>query len=709
MGSSPGPFIWTELHPPTPTDVNSARAALTAIASIAGQPRVVLEARGYSGAVTWRLGCRAHVASRVLAALDAHLAGLRHEPLSSTVDGLPRADQAAVLRFPGARRLPLRHDESESATRGLLAALSRARKQEAVYIQVVLGSRRRPSRVHDVQPHDRRAVGVKHGEHRFNCEVRVAATAADPARTRTLIDGVAAALRTLESPGVRMRLSRGSVRAFSRVSSPWIWSNMLSITDLVPFTGWPIGDLPLPGVPPAHPRPLAASATIPSAGRSLGIATIASKERIIALKVEDSLRHLHIIGPTGVGKSTLMGTLALDDMAQGRGVVVIDPKGDLVEDLLARIPQHRLDDVVVLDARDHSPIGLNGLVGNADPDLAADTLLNVFHSLYADSWGPRTHDILHASLITLARRGDASIAMIPLLLTNPGFRRSVVGRVAKADPMGLGSFWSWYEGISDAERQTAISPLMNKLRPVLLRPGIRGILGQRHPKFEVSDVFTKRRILLVSLSKGVIGPEASQLLGSLVVSLLWAAALGRSNVSVNRRAPVMVHVDEVQDYLRLPGDLGDALAQARGLGVGFTLAHQHLSQLPSSIRDAVLANARSRVTFQLNGRDAREIAKAARGELVADDFELLPAFHAYASLLVDGSPAPWTSLTTRPFTEAVRDPDIVRTQSRSSYGVPLSDIEAELMALADTSSSAGDQLGRSRRGGTTSSEGDHHD
>ena len=190
---------------------------------------------------------------------------------------------------------------------------------------------------------------------------------------------------------------------------------------------------------------------------------------------------------------------------------------------------------------------------------------------------------------------------------------------------------------------------MNKLRPVLLRPGIRAVLGQRRPRFDLTDVFTKQRILLVSLSKGTLGPEASQLLGSLVVSLLWTAALGRVGAPAEQRAPVMIHIDEVQDYLRLPGDLGDALAQARGLGVGFTLAHQHLGQLqPTALREAILANARSRVAFQLSSRDARELARDARSILTAEDFETLPAFNAYVSLLVENTPLPWASLSTRP-------------------------------------------------------------
>lgn len=705
-----GPFIWTQLHLPVPLELDAARAALTALAGVGGQPRLVLEVSGQAGVISWRLGCDTHIAPRIVAALEAHLAGLRHERRRGGIDGLLSADRAAVIRLPGSRGLPLRRDVAEPVTRGVLAALARAGRGERLDLQLILGPRKGPSRASVTDRRDQRAASLKFSEHRFACEVRLAASTGDPARARSLISGVVAALRGLEAPGVSLRATSSSVHAFSRTSSPWLWSSVLSVSDLIPFTGWPIGELPLPGMPAAHPRLVPVLASVPTTGRVLGISSVSVRDRPIAISVTDSLKHLHVLGPTGVGKSTLLARLALDDIEQGRGVVVIDPKGDLVEDLLARVPEGRLEDVVVLDALDVAPVGINGLGKTSNPDLAADALLGVFHSLYADSWGPRTQDILHACLLTLARRGDASLVMVPLLLTNPGFRRSVLGQVVKADPMGLGSFWGWFDALSDAERQTAIAPLMNKLRPVLLRPGIRAVLGQRRPRFELSDVFTKQRILLVSLSKGVLGPEASQLLGSLVVSLLWTAALGRAGTPADKRAPVMIHVDEVQDYLRLPGDLGDALAQARGLGVGFTLAHQHLGQLlPTALREAVLANARSRVAFQLSSRDARELARETRSILTAEDFETLPAFHAYASLLVDNTPLPWVSLSTRALPPAVRDGATVRALSRAAYGLPLDEIEADLLALTDPQTRSSEPLGRTRRSTPKPPEGGSHD
>lgn len=692
------PFTWTTLHLPAPIAIDSAKAAVAALAGLSGQPRVVLEVSGRDGTISWKLGCNVHSRHRVLSALSSQLPGLRTEALPSSFDGL-RADVVTAIRLKGRRNVPLHHVGIEPATRGLLGALAGARRAELVHVQIVLGPRLRPTTPPTaISDHAYRQVAIKLAEHQFGCEIRIAASTTSEARSRSLIAAAVGALRQLDAPGIRVHPVRGSLRAFTKAASPLFWPNRLSVSDIVPFTGWPVASKtaePLPGVPSTHPRLLAPKDAAPRTGRVIGHATRDTK-RPIAISVTDSLRHLHLIGPTGVGKSTLITRLVLQDIAAGRGVVVVDPKGDLVDDILGRADERRLDEIVVLDARDSAPVGINGLANVRDPELAADILLNVFHSLYADAWGPRTHDVLHASLLTLARRGDASLAMVPLLITNPGFRRSIVGQVSRADPMGLGSFWSWWDQISDGERQQATAPLLRRLRPILMRPGIRGVLGQRRPKFDLTDIFTKKRILLVSLAKGTIGPEASELLGSLVVSQLWMATLGRATVAPDKRHPVMVHIDEVQDYLRLPGDLGDAVAQARGLGVGYTLAHQHLGQLPKALYEAVMANARSRVVFQLSHRDAREFATQTRGQLQAEDFESLPAFGAYTQLLAANAVEPWVSLTTEPLGQPLRDPAVVRAQSSTNYGQALNDIEADLLSLF-SGASDDEPLGRVSR------------
>ena len=239
---------------------------------------------------------------------------------------------------------------------------------------------------------------------------------------------------------------------------------------------------------------------------------------------------------------------------------------------------------------------------------------------------------------------------------------------------------------------------MNKLRAFLLRPRMRAVVGQAEPAFDLDSVFSERKVLLVSLAKGLIGPEAAALLGSLVVSQIWQTALGRAAVPTHERTPVMIFIDEFQDYLHLPTDIADVLAQARGLGLGLTLAHQHLAQLPAAMRSAVLANARSRVCFQLGSEDARLIA-ASSADLEARDLQSLGR---YRGLCVSGGAEQRDALRLgcEPLSRASRQGvrSSIREISRSRYGRDLAEIEAQLAALVSGGEGADERpIGRRRR------------
>lgn len=293
--------------------------------------------------------------------------------------------------------------------------------------------------------------------------------------------------------------------------------------------------------------------------------------------------------------------------------------------------------------------------------------------------GPRTQDILHASLLTLAGRNDVSLCALPVLLTNPQARHRLVGDIK--DPVALEPFWAWYESISNAERQQAIAPVMNKLRAFLLRPRMRAVIGQTEPRFDMQTVFTERKVLLISLAKGLLGSEAAALLGSLVLARLWHTALGRITMPSHERLPVSVYIDEFQDYLHLPTDLAEILTQARGLGLSMTLANQHLSQLTADVRDAVLANARSRVCFQLPHKDAVVMAATSGGLLKSEDFERLGLYEVYVNLVAQGRVSGFASGRTLPAPEIRSVPESIRRQSREEYGRPLADIEADIASL----------------------------
>jgi hypothetical protein len=707
-------MVWYRLRWPREVTSEQITRVFRLLATVGGQP-VVIEAVGSAGTVEHRLALPAMRAENVANQLRAIIPGLTLE--EREVRPPLGASHAVDLHLTTKRRA-LRTEDMDGVSRALLTALAHLHGGEYVSLQWVLAAPLPalavPNRLEALgreswvgalllapfgppPPADvevRNALRAKQGEPGWQAVGRVGVLARSKSRERQLVRQVVGALRSAEAPGIRIRVRITSVKRVIAATAGWRPPLRLNVSELAVIAAWPVGTVGELPVRAIGSRLLAPSEAIRRSGRIIGRASFPGREGPLALSSTDSLRHLHAIGPTGVGKSTLLLNLITQDMTAGRAVVVIEPKSDLIADVLERVPRERVNDVVLVSPGDSRPVGLNPLaLHGRSPELVADQLLGLFHSMYAANWGPRTHDILGASLLTLARTPGMTLAALPLLLTDAGFRRRVVSKVT--DPIGLGPFWSSYEAWSEQERLTAIAPTLNKLRPLLLRSEMRAIIGQSRG-FNLRRIFTDRKILLVDLSKGLLGPETSALLGSLVVSQLWQTILGRAAIARERRHPVFVYVDEFQDYLHLPIDFADALAQARGLGVGFALAHQYLAQLSPSMRSGVLANAQSRIAFRLPAEDARIIASGST--LAPEDFASLGAFQCYAQLVANDAVQPWCSMETLSPSRPVSDPMMVREASRATYGVDRATVEAELHELFVGRRSSGDDLTPRRRG-----------
>lgn len=683
---------------------------------------IVFELRANRKGVRWLVGLPDTEAKRLQASLESWLPGLAVVPLAAKRS---RSDLSVELRLRSQRR-PLRSELQPEVSRGLLGALARLHAEEQVTVQWVVGgwlprSAVPPASNQEARPtiwnltdwgtphlttEETTEARKKQAEQLFACVGRVAVSAATTKRQRSLVTRVVGAYQLLRVSGAG--LSRRSLPSW------WVASRMdrtvvnqidppsvLRADELVAVLGWPVGlddASSLPGVELNRSRLLRPDRRVLrpkdlADQRVVAESAYPSMPGDLVLPADAGRRHLHVIGPTGVGKSTLLSHLIRQDIEAGNGVLVVDPKGDLVDDTVARLSSEALGRTVVLDPSDPAPVGLNPLAasGRGSQGVSVDGLLGVLHSLWASSWGPRLHDVLHAGLLTLALDAEAghSLVELPLLLTNPGFRRPLVARASSADPLGLGSFWAWYDGLSEEASAQVLGPVMNKLRAFILRPDLRAVLGQSQPRFSLQHVFTERRSLLVRLPKGELGGEAAALLGSLVVQQVWQATLARSAVPARSRHPVFVYLDEFQEVVRLPLDLGDALAQARGLGVGLVLAHQHLGQLGTDLRAGVLANAGSRVAFRLDHEDASVIAKRSGGKLTPEDFAALPPFDAYADLVADSAARGFASARTRPLGPAVRSVDSVRSANRRAWGVPRAETEAHLRALVEGPASKG--------------------
>lgn len=682
-------LVFSELYLPRPLEPAAVGAFFTRLASDREALRLVLELRADAQGVRYLLGCAAtdvHPLRRLLQDLipGSLLTGLGDGDRPAR----PAAEVASRLRMRP-RGLPLRAETPEATTRVVLSAMATPLKaNETLVLQVVLGPRRAPrlvpatvaepsatlvdalirgERPASAETRTRLRERLSHAG--FACTIRIGATSPERGRRRRFVMSLLGALATARGAGVRLDLVRQPAKHVNDVRLPWRWPLHLSAPELVGLLGWPIGEGDLPGLPPAHPKPLRPAEQVHAGPRVFAQSAAPGDDRRVGISPVDQTFHAVAYGPSGSGKTNALLRLILADIEGGRPIAVLDPKKQLIDAILARVPEHRVDDVIILDASDVQPVGFNPLdVTGRDPDVVVDGILAVFEAVFAEGWGARTADIFSASSRTLARASTperpATLVDLPRLLTDARFRRQHVGRVQR--DMALAGFWSWYEAQSPQAQAAAIASPLNKLRQFLLRPALIRMLDQRGSGFRLRDIFRENKIVLCPLNEGLIGEGAASLLGSLILADLWQAAQERADEPRAEKRPGMVYVDEAPRFLHLPVSLADALAVSRSLSVGWFLAAQFRSQFPPALRTAVDMNARSKICFATEYEDARDMARLTR-ELGHEDFMALPRFHAYANLVADGAPSGWALIKTLPPPPATADPEQVRAASRARY------------------------------------------
>jgi hypothetical protein len=421
--------------------------------------------------------------------------------------------------------------------------------------------------------------------------------------------------------------------------------DLLSIPELAAIAHLPI-DESTPGLQRAGAKAVPPPPGIATTGdliKPLGLSD-SGHSRPVGLHVADARHHLHILGATGSGKSELMARMILADAEAGRGVVVVDPKGDLVSDIVMRLPEELGEKVVLFDADSRSrPPVLNPLEG-ADKARAVDNLVSIFSRIYASSWGPRTDDILRAGLLTLtAVPGTPTLIDLPKLLTVPAFRQRACGQI---DDDVLKGFWSWYDDLSDASRAQVIAPLMNKVRGFLLRPFVRAAIAGGASTVDMDEVLNTGGICLVRIARDALGMETARLVGSIVVARTWQAATRRARVPQRQRRDCGLYVDECHNFLNLAYPLEDMLAEARGYRLSVALAHQYLGQLPKELEEGISTNARSKIFFNASPEDAKRLARHTMPRLSDHDLSNLGVYHVAARLVLGSEEAPpFTAVT----------------------------------------------------------------
>lgn len=705
---------WREVHWPRPLAAMPLLGLLTRLASDQQRGPLVWEARADAGQVRYLLGAEDHDLRETAQLLSQLVPGTAVTDLAT-----PRAeaDRSGRLRIRQ-RSLALNLEGSEQMLAALLGALASARApDEVLVVQVILGRAVMPETLppgvedptasvwdkllYGIRPASgelRTRMRSKLGQYRFQAVVRIGVSGAHPARRMVAVQRVLAAVRQLQSGGTRVDLDADRPSAVDDAHIPLRLPLRLTPGEALAFLAWPHGDDELPGMPALHPRPIPAPPSyVEVPDRAFAVTTAPGLTRLIGISHADAVRHTHILGPTGVGKSTLMQHLISADIEAGISVVLIDPKGDLATDVLSLIPEHRRRDVVVIDPTVQHPVGLNPLAASPDRRaLVADGLLAVFKGLFPGTIGPRTADILHASLLTLTLAPGATLVQLPALLTDASFRRTLTARID--DPVGLGAFWAQWDVWSPGQQAEAIGPVLSRLRQFLLRPGLRAVLDQPTPKFQIGELFTHRRIVIVSLNTGLLGAQSATLLGSLVVSQLWQAALAQAAVPPDQRRPVSVYLDEAQSFLHLDADLGDSLEQSRSLNVAWHLAHQHRRQMPADLLAGIDANTRNKIVFTLEHTDAKAIAGGSG--LTPEEFTQLPPYAIYASVLSQGNQTGWFSGRTLPPPQAISDPDAILRESQDRYGSDVfTEPERRPRPNPTTQSLDDEPIGRTTRGG----------
>jgi TraM recognition site of TraD and TraG len=372
--------------------------------------------------------------------------------------------------------------------------------------------------------------------------------------------------------------------------------------------------------------------------------------RRFGIKPADRRAHIYVIGKTGTGKSTLIANLARQDAMNGEGFTLLDPHGDLVEQVLRSVPQERQADLVYFNVPDTARLlAFNPLEGTGATfrPLVVSGLISVFKKIWAEFWGPRMEYVLRNTLLALMDFPGATLLDVPRMLDDPTFRARVLVLVQNTQ---VRRFWlREYQSYPARFRAEAIAPIQNKVGEFLVNPILRRIVGQPKSALNLRQMMDEGKILLVNLAKGKIGEDTAALLGAMLVTKISLAALSRAELPETDRRDFHLYVDEFPSFTTTA--FASMLAEMRKYRVGLVLAHQYLSQLDEAVQDAILGNVGTMIAFRTGLTDALLLEKEFFPEFRASDLVGLPNYHIYLKLMIDGVVSKPFSAATLPLAE----------------------------------------------------------
>lgn len=394
------------------------------------------------------------------------------------------------------------------------------------------------------------------------------------------------------------------------------------------------------------------------------------------IKQDDRYRHMYVIGKSGMGKSELLKNLAIQDIQDGRGLCFMDPHGDLITDLLDYIPEDRVKDVVYVNPADMQyPVAFNVLerVSFDQRHLVADGMMAVFKKIWVDQWSARMEYILNYTILALLEAEGSTLLGVNRMLADKDYRKMIVDQVSDSE---VKAFWQQeFAKYTDKFATEATAAIQNKIGQFVSNPLIRNLIGQVKSSFNMREAMDQRKIILVDISKGRIGEDASRLLGAMIITKVQLAAMSRVDIERHERQPFCLVVDEFQNFAT--GSFASILSEARKFNLSLIIAHQYVKQLEETVADAVFGNVGTLIAFRVGAEDAELLEKEFMPEFLATDIVNLGFRQMYLKLMIDGVASHAFSAMTM---DTIAKPaqsyrDEVIEYSRSMYAKPRAQVE----------------------------------
>lgn len=413
--------------------------------------------------------------------------------------------------------------------------------------------------------------------------------------------------------------------------------------------------------------------------------TFRNQFKKFGIKADDRRRHMYVIGKTGMGKSTLLENMIVEDIRAGRGVAVVDPHGELAEKIIEFIPDHRVEDVVYFNPADtEHPLAFN-IVEQVEPHLrhlVASGLIGVFKKLWADSWGPRLEYILRNAILAVLDYPGSTLLSITRMLADKPFRNSVIEAIQ--DPV-VKAFWvKEFAGYQDKFASEAVAPIQNKVGQFLSSSLVRNIVGQSQSSIDIRQIMDQKKILIMNLSKGRIGEDNTQLLGAMMITKIQLAAMSRVDMPEHERNDFYLYVDEFQNFAT--DSFANILSEARKYRLNLIMAHQYIEQLSELVGSAVFGNVGTLVVYRVGATDAASLVKEFTPVFTEEDIVNIPKFNFFLKLMIDGVASdPFTARCLPPLasSELTGNASVVINLSRQKYANTREKVERDISAWHD--------------------------